>query len=456
VGARVTDSRMYAHLWGTDELRGFFSEEARLQAWLDILVALAEAQAELGIIPAEAAREIAAAARYERLDMDFVAAETRATSHSTLGLIHGLQRILSPGAGEHVYYGATVQDVTDTWTALAMRRVGAVAWRDSRAIELLLLGLARAHRTTIMPGRTHGQQGSPITFGFKVASWADEVQRHRDRLREGAPRWLAGQLAGAVGTLGFFRTDALTLRARFCARLGLVDPGISWTSSRDRIAEFAHVLAMIAATLARIGNEVYQLQRSEIGELHEATSPATVGSITMPHKRNPEGSEHLVTLSRLVRINAASLLEGMVVEHERDGRAWKAEWPAFTEVCLLTANALQVARDLLEGLQVDDRAMARNVRASGGMLASEQVLAELAPSMGKHGAQAALQEALGRARTHGETVESALGDAVGDRLGASGLARVLDVVDTGAAVQMVDAVLQRCERALAAEPAAWP
>ena len=144
-----------------------------------------------------------------------------------------------------------------------------------------------------------------------------------------------------MGTLGFFAPHGAELRAEFCAELGLADPGISWLTSRDRIAEFGGLLAMICGTLARIGNEVYELQRPEIGELREPTTGDTVGSITMPHKRNPEGSEHLDTLARLVRANAEVLTEGMVAGHERDGRGWKAEWVALPEVCLLTGVALQ-------------------------------------------------------------------------------------------------------------------
>ena len=198
-----------------------------------------------------------------------------------------------------------MQDVTDTWFALVMRDVVALVWRDLRAIEESLVEIAVAHRDTVMVGRTHGQPGSPITFGFKVASWADEVRRHLERLREGRPRWLVGQLAGAVGVLGFFEPAGPALRAEFCAELGLGDPGISWLTSRDRVAEFGAVLSMICGTLARIGNEVYELQRPEIGELREPTTSDVVGSITMPHKRNPEGSEHLDTLARLVRAKRA-------------------------------------------------------------------------------------------------------------------------------------------------------
>ena len=408
MGARLSDSRLYAHLWGTDELRAVFEERPRLQSWLDILAALAAVQAELGIIPTASAETIAGAASVDRLDLELVAAETRRTSHSTLGLIAGLRQVLPPEAAEHVYYGATVQDLTDTWTALVMRQVGGVVWRDVGALEARLLDLAERHRETPMAGRTHGQPGAPLSFGLKVASWADELRRHRRRLAEGAPRWLAGQLGGAVGTLAFFGDRGLDLRARFCERLGLRDPHLPWLTARDRVAEFGHLLAMVTATLGRIGNEVYQLQRPEIGELHEPADPAAVGSITMPHKRNPEASEHLVTLARLVRAQASVLLEGMVAEHERDGRAWKAEWIALPEACLLTGAALALALRLVGGLEVDAEAMRRNLAAGGGVLGSEAALAALAPRLGKHRAQALLQEALRDGRRRGRTLTEVL------------------------------------------------
>ena len=456
--ARLTDSELYAHLWGTAALRAVFEERARLQSWLDILAALAEAQAELGIIPAGAAAAVARSASVDRLDLAFVAAETRRTSHSTLGIIRGLQRVLPPEAREYVYYGATVQDVTDTWTALAMREVGAVAWRDLHRIRSHLVDLAERHRETVMAGRTHGQPGAAITFGFKAASWADEVHRHVARLREGAPRWLVGQLAGAVGTVAFFGDQGLALRARFCARLGLADPGISWLTARDRVAEFGNLLAMVTATLARIGTEVYELQRPEIGELREPAGPDAVGSITMPHKRNPERAEHLATLARLVRAEAGVLVESMVAEHERDGRAWKAEWVAFPEACRLSGAALELAEGLLAGLEVDARAMAANLAAGRGYLASEQVLAALAPTVGKHRAQALLQEALRAGSAKGQTLGDALlaSEALRAHLDADALRPLLAAADTGSAAAMADEVVRRIRADERTEAGGWP
>ena len=408
MGSRLTDSAAYAHLWGTDHARAIFDDDARVQTWLDVLVALAHAQAELGIIPPASAEAIAICAHVHQLDLNFVASETRRTSHSTLGLINGLKQILPAHAAEHVYYGVTVQDVTDTATSLAMRRTAFLVERDLRSILASLANLADTHSATAMAGRTHGQPGAPITFGLKASSWADELARHLERLTEGASRWFVGQLGGAVGTLGFFGTDAPALRASFCARLGLADPGISWTASRDRGAEFTHLLAMITATLARIGNEVMELQRPEIGELRESTTADAVGSITMPHKRNPERGEHLDTLARIVRSQSAVMLEAMVQLHERDGRGWKAEWFALPEVCLLTCTAVKMARELIDGLEVDVARMARNIAASSGHLSSERLLSALAPKLGKHVAQAKLQVLLAEAQQS----QQSLADAV--------------------------------------------
>jgi adenylosuccinate lyase len=455
----VRGSAVYAHLWGTDELRAAFEDEGRLQAWLDVLAALAEAQGDLGIIPADAAAEIAARSRLERLDLDYLVAETRATQHSTLGLIRAMQRVLSPAAGEWYCYGATVQDVSDTWVALTMRRVGAVVHRDLMAIEGALLDAARRHRDLPMAGRTHGQTGVPITLGFKLAVWAGEVRRHLVRLREGAPRWLVGQLGGAAGTGSFWGEAAPALLDAFCARLGLGVPEIPWVSARDRPAEFASLLVLVDHTLAKMGNEVVELARPEIGELAEPFTPGQVGSITMPHKRNPERAEHLVTLARLARADLSVLLESTVVEHERDGRAWKAEWAAFPDLCLLSGTACQLARGLVEGMTADSEAMVRNLRAGGGYLASERVMRALAERTGKQSAHQLVYEAAMAGREAGLAFREALAAApgIGALLSPAELDGLCDpAIPEPSAGLFVDRVIERCERARASEQEDWP
>jgi adenylosuccinate lyase len=448
VSARITDSAMYGHLWGSPAVRAVFEERGRLQSWLEVLAALARAQAAEGIVPSEAAEQITRLARVELLDLEQVAEQTRVTGHSTLGLIRALEQVLPAEVHEHVYVGATVQDLSDTWTSLALRAVLGEVWRDLRRVEELLLDLAERHRDTLLAGRTHGQPGAPVTFGWKAAGWADEVRRHLDRLREGAPRWLVGQLGGGVGTLAALGPSGLDVRRRFCAELGLGDPGISWLAARDRVAEVGGVLAMVTGTLARIGAEVYELQRPEIGELREPARAEQVGSITMPHKRNPERSEHLDTLARLVRANSGVLLEGMVGQHERDGRSWKAEWVALPEVCLFTSSALQIAVDLLEGLEIDQEAMLANLDSYTG---SERALALLAPRMGKHAAQRALQSALSAGRAAGQSMATALRQA-----GLLTDAETESLVpDPGAAAAMADLVVARGRAARAKEVLPW-
>jgi adenylosuccinate lyase len=443
MGARLTDSVAYAHLWTTDETRALFDEAARWQRWLDILVALAAAQADLGLVPSSSADRIAELARVENLDLDFLAGETRRTGHSTLGLIRALQRVLPADAGEHVYYGATVQDLTDTWFALTMRDVGDLVGRDLRRLVGAVTGMAARHERTAMPGRTHAQPGAPISFAFKLATWADELGRHLERVDEGRRRWSTVQLGGAVGTLGFYGEVGPGLRARFAQRLGLADPGIAWFTSRDRIAEFAAVMAGITGTLARIGNEVMELQRPEIGELREAVAAGVVGSIMMPHKRNPESSEHLDTLARLTRANAAVLMEGQVQLHERDGRPWKAEWVALPEVCLLTATSLRLAIACIDGLEVDVDRMGANVAASHGLLASERILGTLATRLGKHRAQAALQDVLGTARRDSQSMADAI-EAAGLMTRTEAEAAMNDLIAPGDTAA-VRSVLRRLE-----------
>jgi adenylosuccinate lyase len=436
---------VYDHLWTTEETRELFDDRGRTQSWLDIIATLASVQAELGLIPEDAARDIAEHARGELLDLDAVAEETRRSGHSTLGLIRVLQRELGPEGRAWVYHGATVQDVSDTWTGLVMQRMLAIARRDLSEIQRSLLGLAQRHRGTVMLGRTHGQPGLPITFGFKAAVWAAELSRHLERVEQAEPRLAVGQLAGAVGTLSAWGTQGPELQRRVIARLGLGVPDMSWLTARDRVAEFTTLLALITGTLAKIGNEVYNLQRAEIAEVSEAPSPGVVSSITMPQKRNPERSEHLGTLARVVRSSAGLALEGLVVEHERDGAAWKTEWDFLPRACTATAVALALGTDLVAGLRIHARRMQENVEAQHGYVLAEPVMLALAAHVGKQRAHELVHEAALRGQGEGLSLREALAaePAIAEHLGIDRLDEVLRIEHAlGAVDALIDRVLE--------------
>jgi adenylosuccinate lyase len=213
----MIDSLIYSGVWGTDEMRAIFDDVPRTQSWLDVIVALAEAQAEVGLIPAEAVPEIKRICRVELLDMEALRGGYQETGHSTLGLIRELKKRCRTAAGEWVYYGATVQDVTDTWMAMALLKVWDIVCRDLRQVERDLLILAETHRDTPMPGRTHGQPGLPITFGFKVAVWVRELRRRLNRLKEVRRRLGEGQLAGGLAHCPHLATKGSNCRNGFSA-----------------------------------------------------------------------------------------------------------------------------------------------------------------------------------------------------------------------------------------------
>jgi len=408
VSAHLIDSAIYGHLWSTPEIHELFTDEGRLGAWLEILATLAEAQAEVGLVPALAAEAIRSTIETWQPDPREVGELTRQTGHSTLGLIQVLERKLPESAREWVYYGATVQDLTDTWSAVVMRRVGDLVERDLRRARAAAVELARVHRDTIMCGRTHGQPGLPITFGFKAAVWTAEIDRHLERLQQGRPRRELVELGGGLGSMEFWGDRAQPMLEAFARRMGLGVPPIPWLTSRDGIAEFVSLLAMITATVAKIGDEVYELQRAEIGELREPLAPGTVGSITMPHKRNPELSEHVGSLARFVRANADLATQAMIHGHERDGRAWKSEWVLLPEACLYAGVSVASAVRILEGLEVDADRMRRNLDAQRGYVMSEPVMRALADRVGKHTAHRIVYEAALAGRESDVDLRSAL------------------------------------------------
>jgi adenylosuccinate lyase len=467
MSVHLIDSPVYADSWSTGEVRAIFDDVSRTRDWLEILAVLAETESAFGLIPEEASRQIAIVCRSIELDAAFfeeVRSGFQTTGHSLLGLIRALQRRCPGASGEWLCYGATVQDVTDTWLARALRRFWAIVERELDATEFNVARLASDHRLTVMAGRTHGQAGLPITFGFKAAVWAAELGRHRQRLEVLLPKLSVGQLAGGVGSLSAFGARALELRESFCARLGLRAPEISWTTSRDTLADCLNLMALIAASGDKIGHEIYNLQRTEIGEAREGQPAATVGSITMPHKRNPELAEHLGTLARLVRHNSALLAESLVHDHERDGRSWKVEWVVFPESCCVLGKLLAALREITANLEIDAARMRANLDAAGAVVCSEAVMLALADKIGKQSAHQCVYEIASHAAARGQSFRDAVRNnaAVQRHLGAAEIDRLFEYEkQTGQCAAMADRVVRklrpearRLKAALAAIPRA--
>jgi adenylosuccinate lyase len=391
----MSDSAIYQGSWGTNETRAIFYELPRTRAWLEILAVLAETQAEVGLIPADSASQVAATCRSVNLDEAFfeeVRQGFEATNHSMLGLIQAMSRRCPGNSGEWFYYGTTVQDVTDTWMMLAIGQVWELMYQGLKELEGHLLSLAVEQRDTVMSGRTHGQQGLPITFGFKVAIWAREIRRHIQRLQDLQPRLGSGQLAGGVGSLSSYGPRGMELQDKFFARLGMRPPTIVWNTARDVLIEWFQLLTLITGSADKFGQEIYNLQRPEIGEVSEGFSQGTVGSITMPHKRNPEIAEHLGTLARVVRYNAAMMAEGQGHDHERDARPWKAEWAVLPSTCMAAVKSLNLTNTMISNLNVHPERMMTNLEASRGYILSEAVMLALSRHVGKQTAHTRVYE----------------------------------------------------------------
>lgn len=443
----IFDSAIFKNSWSTPELRELFDDKALIKGWVEIMLVLAESEAAYGLIPGAAAEQLAEVYQTLELDQSFLTEAREGfeqSNHSLLGLIRALQK-RSPGdSGEWWCYGAAVQDITDTQTARVLLKVRKILSDQLDNLITTLCQLAGKHRDTPMCGRTHGQPGLPITFGFKVAVWLDEMLRHRRRIAEIESRLAVGQLGGGVGSLSALGSDALAVQKLFFEKLGLQAPAIAWTVSRDRLAEWMNLLVLLSGTADRIGHEIYNLQRPEIGEVTEGFVPGTVGSITMPQKRNPEISEHLGTLARTVRYNAAQMNENLVHDHERDGRSWKSEWAVLPGACLMTQKAMALLQILLEHLQVHEDRMQENLAASKGFIYAEQVMLALTPHLGKQSAHALVYRVAMTASEQGLLFKDALlaESQVVSLLGADGIDVAFDVKrSTGSCGAMVDQVL---------------
>jgi len=392
MASHMIDSILFMDGFGTPAMREIFDDRSIIQNWLDIEAALAECQAEMGIIPHQVAEEISRKARVENLDLDAIRKGIVKTGHSLVPTLRELERKCENGAGEFLHLGATTQDIWDTGYVMASQKAFDVIYEDLWEIEEYLLALTEAHKNTVMAGRTHGQQALPITFGYKAAIWASEIHRHVEKMKESRERIFVGQLSGAVGTLAGFGERAIELQEKVLGKLSLGVPEISWHVSRDRLVEMVNLLAMIAGTFGKIGNEIYTLQKTEVAELEEPFTMGQVGSSTMPHKRNPGLCEGMNTLSKVVKSNALLVHEALFQEHERDGAYWKVELIAIPEAFILTGAILQKAKKLLSGLVVNKQKMIGNLDILKGLLLSEPVMLLLGEKLGKQTAHEIVYE----------------------------------------------------------------
>jgi adenylosuccinate lyase len=404
----MIDYEIYRDSWGTEEMRQIWSENQMLQRWLNIEVVLAEVQAELKVIPPEAAREIKEKARVELVDKAAIKKEYGKTGHSLVPLLRAVQAICKDKLGEYIHLGATTQDITDTGMMLGLKQAHRVIVRDLEDIEASLMHLASEHKATPMAGRTHGQQALPIAFGQKAAVWLREVSRHLERLAQAEKRVFIGNLSGGVGSYASFAGQGMKIERMVMSRLGLNPSDAPWHVSRDRFAEYCHILAMAATTMGKIGNEIYVLQKPEIGELQEPYQPGQIGSSTMPHKRNPEIAEALNGLSKIVRHLSGLVLETMFTEHERDGAAWKPEWVAIPEICTYTHAILDKAKYVVGHLVVNKARMLKNLNMLGGLILSENVMLILGEKLGKQSAHTIVGDIAARFYDEGLTFKQAL------------------------------------------------
>lgn len=381
--ATVIDSAIFRDIFSTAAMRQVFSDESRVQHYLDIEAALARVQGGLGVIPAEAAAEIVRHCDASRFDMARLKQATERIGYPVLPVVQQLVGQCRDGLGEWCHWGATTQDITDTATILQIRDGLALVEQDLLAIAASLAGLAAKHRDTPMAGRSNLQQATPITFGYKCAVLLAGFQRHLQRLRELRPRVLVGEFGGATGTLASLGADGLRVQAALMAELGLGQPEIAWHTMRDRIAEVGCFLGLVTGTLGKISMDVKLLMQTEVEEVYEPFAEGRGSSSTMPQKRNPISSLYIHANAAVVRQHVAALLDAMVEDHERSTGPWEIEWIVVPEIFCLSAGALAQARTMVAGLQVDPVRMRANLDLTKGLVVSEAVMMGLGPALGR-------------------------------------------------------------------------
>jgi len=417
-------------------------ERAWLQAMLDFEAGLARAQAAVGLISAQDAEAIAAAARADRFDAAAIGAAAAGGGNPAQPLVKALTAAVADDrARGQVHRGATSQDVVDTAAMLVSRIALDLILVDLRAAADAAAALARSHRDTPMAARTLLQQAVPTTFGLKAAGWMVALDAADDALVAARGR-LAVQLGGAAGTLASLGTDGPAVVRELARLLGLAEPLLPWHTDRTRIAELAGALGEAAGAIAKPARDVILLSQTEIGEVREA---AGGGSSTMPHKQNPVASISALACARRAPALAGALLGSMDHEHERAAGAWHAEWAPLTDLLVAVGSAASWLRACLSGLEADVERMRTNLDATGGLVLAERVSTELGRALGRGVAHEAIERAAQEAGTFGRPFGEVLAEdeAVREHVDAAQIEALLDPTGyLGSASAFVDRALE--------------
>lgn len=444
--ASITDSVVFADLFGTRAMRAIFTDRARLQRCLDVEMALARVQARLGIIPAEASAEINRHGGADLYDLDQLAAGTLRAGSPIVPIVNALVARCAGGHGEWAHWGATTQDIMDTAMVLQIRDALMLVSQDLGSIRQGLADLARRHRDVPMAGRSNLQHAIPITFGYKAAVQLAAFQRHAARLDQLRSRLLVGEFGGAVGTLASLGTQGLAVQQGLCAELGLGQPVIAWHVARDAVAECGQFLALLTASCAKLALDVRLLMQTEVAEAFEPFQAGRGSSSTMPQKRNPVAGNFVHACAALVRNLSSTLTEAMVQDHERATGPFQMEWAAVPEIFCLSSGALSHAAGLAQGLVIDPQRMRRNLDMTGGLLLSEAVMMGLGPALGRQVAHDLVYDICREvAQGHGNFLDLlSANPQIAAQMTRDQLAALLDPARyTGLAGEMVDRVLAR-------------
>ncbi|HVY57542.1 MAG TPA: 3-carboxy-cis,cis-muconate cycloisomerase [Xanthobacteraceae bacterium] len=444
--ASAVDSHIFRHIFSTEPMRRVFSDETRIQRYLDIEAALARVQARLGLIPAEAAEEICRHCSVDQYDIAKLKLGTERIGYPVLPVVQQLVALCRDDLGEWCHWGATTQDITDTATILQIREALDLVAADIDAIAASLAGLARKYRDTPMAGRSNLQQAIPITFGHKMAVLLAAFQRHKQRLAELRPRVLVGEFGGAAGTLASLGDRGLAVQDALMKELGLGVPEIAWHTARDRIAEVGCFLGLLTGTLGKISMDVKLMMQTEVEEVYEPFADGRGSSSTMPQKRNPISSNYIHACVAMVRQNVAALLDAMVEDHERSTGPWEIEWIAVPDIFLLSAGALAQAKFLVGGLEVDPQRMRANLDVTRGLIMSEAVMMGVAPHLGRQRAHDLIYDICRKVVATGRPLLDLLAEdaEISRHLDRAGLAKLCDPANyLGQAGEMVDRVLAR-------------